>query len=100
MQDKAEYKAYQNANDSDDKEQQRCSRAFFAEVKKLSSDCSLPLLSGIRINSHNVRNAAAKVIRSTAMTESIPAKENNAVANMGVSIELSDCENERRAPVF
>ena len=52
--------------------------------------------SGIFINKPSVMNAAAKVVRSKAITASSPPNANSAVARTGVSILLSESENERR----
>ena len=56
--------------------------------------------SGIFIKRSRTANAIAKVTRSKAITVSIPPKANSAVARIGVNIELSDCEKERRPLVF
>ena len=56
--------------------------------------------SGILINSKSEINAAPNVIRSMAITAPMPEKVNIAVAIIGVSMLVSDCENERIPLVF
>ena len=60
-----------------------------AEAKSDSFSSSFFGSSGMRIKI-SVRNATAKVIRSTAITESIPARVKSAVAITGVKIVFSD----------
>lgn len=43
----------------------------------------------------NTKNATVKVIRSNAITVSIPANETIVVAKIGVKIEIREFENER-----
>ena len=63
---------------------------FRAAVSKLSSACLGTSFSGIGINKNSVKKANAKVIKSTRITESIPANVNNVVASTGVKIEFSE----------
>ena len=52
--------------------------------------------SGIFMNKPSVINATANVVRSTAITAFSPPNANSAVAITGVSMLLSESENERR----
>ena len=52
--------------------------------------------SGILMNTPSTVNAAANVIRSTAITALSPPNENTAVAKTGVSMLFSESESERR----
>ena len=55
---------------------------------------------GILIKNIRTRNAAAKVVRSKAMTASIPANDITAAARTGVRMDTSEFENERIPLVF
>lgn len=63
---------------------------FRAAVNSFSSAGLSTSLSGMCIKNNRVRKATAKVIRSTAITEPIPANANKAVARIGVRIEFRD----------
>lgn len=55
---------------------------------------------GIFIKNSRAINAAAKVVRSNAMTPSIPANDITAAAKTGVRIDTSELENDLIPLVF
>ena len=63
----------------------------------MSETCSV---WGIFIKNSRTINAAAKVVRSNAMTPSIPAKDITAAAKTGVRIDTSEFENDLIPLVF
>ena len=78
----------------------RCSLSHFrpdlAEASSFSFCPSVLSCLGRRIISHSTAKAVTNVNRSTAITASMPAKENRAVAITGVRMVLSEFENDRR----
>ena len=63
---------------------------LYVDVNRASFSLLAWLFSGICINIQSVTKAIMKVMRSAAITTSIPAKEKRAVASIGVKIEFND----------